>query len=94
MKYFKIIVDGYVIGIGTGLDGDEITEQEYAEIYAAIQSRPTPPEGKDYRIKTDLTWEEYDLPPAPEPEPSTPEDQIAELESGLDEVVTILEGIV
>ena len=26
-----------------------------------------PAEGKGYRLKTDLTWEAYDLPPEPEP---------------------------
>ena len=30
-----------------------------------IQNRPAA-EGKGYRLKADLTWEEYDLPPEPE----------------------------
>ena len=50
--------------MGTGYT--EITEAEYSEILAVIRNRPAA-EGKGYRLKTDLTWEAYDLPPAPEP---------------------------
>lgn len=45
---------------------DETAETEYNEIMAVIQNRPQA-DGKGYRLKTDLTWEEYDLPPEPEP---------------------------
>ena len=62
MRYYKQIKDNYIASIGTGYDGDEITEQEYNEIMSAIQSCPNE-EGKGYRLCTDLTWEEYDLPP-------------------------------
>ena len=66
MRYFKSLSDGYIYAIGTGPAGTEITEAEYNEIMAIIQNRPTA-EGKGYRLKADLTWEEYDLPPVPEP---------------------------
>lgn len=56
--------------IGTGSGGAEITEDEYNEILSVIRSRPTPPEGYGYRLKTDLTWEQYELPPAPPPDPN------------------------
>ena len=46
--------------------GQKITEAEYNAILAVIRNRPTA-EGKGYRLKTDLTWEAYDLPPEPEP---------------------------
>ena len=62
MRYYKQIKDNYISSIGTGYDGDEITEQEYNEIMSVIQSCPNE-EGKGYRLCTDLTWEEYDLPP-------------------------------
>ena len=62
MRYYKQIKDNYIASIGTGYDGDEITEQEYNEIMSVIQSCPNE-EGKGYRLCTDLTWEEYDLPP-------------------------------
>ena len=50
---------------------------------AIIQNRPTA-EGKGYRLKTDLTWEEYDLPPVPEP---SDDDEIS-----TDEALNILLG--
>ena len=62
MRYYKQIKDNYIASIGTGYDGDEITEQEYNEIMSVIQSCPNE-EGKGYRLCTDLTWEEYDIPP-------------------------------
>lgn len=72
MRYYKTIGNGYILSIGTGNGGTEITEQEYAEILAVIRNKPTAREGYDYRLKTDLTWEEYALPPI-EPEPPTDE---------------------
>ena len=57
---------GILLAIGTGAGGTEITEAEYNEIMVIIQNHPTA-EGKGYRLKADLTWEEYDLPPEPEP---------------------------
>lgn len=77
MRYYKQISDNYIIAIGTGYDGEEITEEEYNEIMAVIQNRPYA-EGKDYRLCTDLTWEEYDLPvpPPPDPEEEVTEDEI------------------
>lgn len=46
--------------------GQKITEAEYNAILAVIRNRPAT-DGKGYRLKTDLTWEAYDLPPEPEP---------------------------
>ena len=67
MRNYKIIDSGYIISVGTGNGGTEISEQEYAEILAIIRNKPTPRDGYDYRLKTDLTWEEYELPPMPDP---------------------------
>lgn len=75
MKYYKTVDSGYIISVGTGSGGTEITEQEYAEILATIRNKPTPRDGFDYRLKTDLTWEEYALPPI-EPEPPTDEEAL------------------
>lgn len=66
MRYNKQIFGDYLISIGTGPGGEGITESEYNKIMSVIQSRPSA-ESKGYRLKTDLTWEEYDLPPEPEP---------------------------
>ena len=66
MVYYKQLSDNYILAIGTGPGGAEITETEYNSILSAIQSRPTS-ETQGYRLRTDLTWEAYDLPPEPEP---------------------------
>lgn len=66
MRYYKQIIDNYLTAIGTGPGNTEITEAEYNQILSIIQNRPQS-EGKGCRLKTDLTWEEYDLPPEPEP---------------------------
>ena len=65
MSYYKIVKDGYIPQIGIDCGGEEITEAEHNEIAAAIDERPTPPDGYDYRLKTDLTWELVEM---PEPE--------------------------
>lgn len=63
MRFYKIVEDGYIPVVGTGAGGIEITVEEYNEIMAIIRNRPEPPDGYDYRLKEDLTWEEYELPP-------------------------------
>ena len=50
---------------------------------SVIRSCPNE-ESKGYRLKTDLTWEEYDLPPVPEP---SDDDEIS-----TDEALNILLG--
>ena len=75
MRKFKTIDGGYIISIGTGNGGTEITESEYAEILAVIRNKPTARDGYDYRLKTDLILEEYALPPI-EPEPLTGEEAL------------------
>ena len=83
MRYNKQTSNNYILAIGTGYGGTEITEAEYNEIMAIIQNCPTAA-GKGYRLKADLTWEEYDLPPEPEP---SDEDEIS-----TDEALNILLG--
>lgn len=83
MRYYKQISDNYIIAIGTGYGGEEITEAEYNELMAIIQNAPRS-EGKGYKLRADLTWEEYDLPPVPEP---SDDDEIS-----TDEALNILLG--
>ena len=84
MRYFvQYGKKNHIIAIGTGYGGIEITEAKYNEIMATIQNHPTA-EGKGYRLKADLTWEEYDLPPMPEP---SDDDEIS-----TDEALNILLG--
>lgn len=70
MRFYKIIDANCIITIGTGSGGTEITESEYNEILSVIRNKPTAREGFDFRLKTDLTWEEYELPPMPESDPT------------------------
>ena len=77
MKYFAQYENGILTAIGTGHGDVEITEAEYNAILEIIQSCPAA-EGKGYRLKTDLTWEEYDLPPKPEP---SDEDELSDTQA-------------
>lgn len=66
MRYYKKTIDGCIVAVGTGNVGEEITETEYNSILSVIQSRPVS-DTQGYRLRADLTWEAYDLPPVPEP---------------------------
>lgn len=77
MRYNKCISGDEIIAIGKGAGGVEITETEYNDIMSIIQNRPTA-DGKGYRLKTDLTWEAYDLPPEPEP---SDEDELSDTQA-------------
>lgn len=74
MRYFKTTKNGiiYTIGKGELATGEEITEGEYNEILAVIKSCPHR-QGYGYRLMDDLTWEEYELPPVTEEDPSSDE---------------------
>ena len=62
MRHYKIISDGYILAIGTGAGGEEITVEEYDALYAHIQSRPVAPVGFGYRLKENLEWELVEMP--------------------------------
>lgn len=83
MKYCEQASNSYIIVIGTGTGNTKIPKSEYNEIIVAIQNHPQS-DGKGYRLKTDLTWEEYDLPPEPEP---SDEDELSN-----DEALNIILG--
>ena len=81
MAFFKIINNDYILSIGeTDRTPDlPITESEYNEILAVIRDKPPATETTDYRLKTDLTWEEYEIePPDPDPEEELTAEEIAE----------------
>ena len=59
--YKKVVKDGYIIAIGTNLIGDDISVNEYATIKTKLISLQKK-EGKGYKLREDLTWEEFDLP--------------------------------
>lgn len=57
MRYYKIISNGYVLVIGTGAAGEEITKNEYDEMMSVIDNRPAAPDGYAYRLTEKLEWE-------------------------------------
>ena len=81
MRYYKLIENGYIIAIGTGVGGIEITEEEYNSILVHIRSCPEAPSGYGYRLKEDLTWELYELP------------IVEETDISSDELMTMIEGV-
>lgn len=69
MSYFIVIEDGYILAIGQGNGHTEIDEERYNTILGVIHNKPSRTETTDFRLRVDLTWEEYEVPPMPEPEP-------------------------
>lgn len=82
MHYFVNEKEGYVISVQRGGVGCEISEEHYNDIMTAIQNRPIPPDGYGYRLKTDLTWEMYELPVSNEPEEITDSEALAIITGG------------
>lgn len=71
MRYFKVQNGEYIVAFGKGSYGDEITIEQYLQIQTALTAKPSPTETTDYLLKTDLTWESYEIdPPEPDHEPT------------------------
>lgn len=68
MRCFVLTENGYIIAVGTGNGGAEISEAEYNEILSVIHNKPKATDTTDYRLREDLTWEEYEFEP-PDPDP-------------------------
>ena len=66
--YYKKIKNGYITMIGIGQDEKQITKKEYSTILKVISEKPEPTESVDYRLKEDLTWEEFPIEPILEEE--------------------------
>ena len=60
--YFKMIHDGYILGVGIGSQGTRIDESEYEMLTDTIHNAPQK-DGYVYRLKEDLTWEEQEVIP-------------------------------
>ena len=71
--FYKIVADNYIVAIGTGNGGEEITETRYNEILSMLRNRPVAPDGFDYRLTKELEWELQELPAEEEPELSAEE---------------------
>lgn len=80
--YQKIIKDGYIVSIASGTSDGNITEVEYNNLLSFIRNKPTPESGFDYRLKADLTWELYELPPVPEDDEITAEEALGIIRGG------------
>lgn len=76
MRYNKHINGNYITAIGTGDGGVEITKAEFDELRSIIKTKPTPAEGFGYRLRVDLTWELYELPPVVERDEVTDEEAL------------------
>ena len=87
MRYYKDIQDGYIVAIGTGGGGVEITEAEYESILAVIQNKPARTETTDFHLLEDLTWQEYERidPPPDDDEEASPEEVLEILLGGADD---------
>lgn len=74
MRYYKLILDGYLVMIGTGLGGVEITEAEYNELRNLIINKPAMPDNAhEYWITEDGEYVLVEVEPLPEPEPTAEE---------------------
>ena len=74
MRYYKDIQNGFIVAIGTGGGGVEITEAEYEQIMSVIQDKPERTETTDYHLTESLEWDEYErIDPPDEYEPSAEE---------------------
>ena len=74
MRYYKTIENNYITAVGTGGGGTEITKTEYNTILTAIQNKPARVDDIDYRLKEDLTWEQYERHDPVVPEELDPEE--------------------
>ena len=81
MRYYKIISNMYLMAIGIGSGGAEITKSEYNNLLGIIRNKPIAGSGFDYRLKSDLSWELCELQPitVPEDEDATEADYKAAL---------------
>lgn len=60
--FYKNVENGYITMFGQGKGADAITQEEYEILKETVKNRPTAPDGFDYRLREDLTWEMYELP--------------------------------
>lgn len=83
MDYYIIEGNGYILAVGKGNGGTKITEEKYNEILSVIRNKPERTGLIDYKLKTDLTWESYEIEPTPEPpDEPTPEEALEILLGG------------
>ena len=58
MMYKKVVVSGYILGVGEVERNGIITEEEYNAITALFADIPTPPEGYESKLNANtLQWD-------------------------------------
>ena len=62
MEYKRVEFNGYILGVALVESGGNISEEEYNEITSVFKKRPIAPSGCGYRLKNDMTWEQYEKP--------------------------------
>ena len=56
--YYKMVIDGYVIMVGSLVVGAAITKDEYNRIHDAITDKPDAGDGYDWMLRDiTYTWE-------------------------------------
>lgn len=71
MRYYKMIEENTIVGIGSGMGGEEITQEEYRDILQIILSRPAAPTGYALVLTAALQWDSRPLPPEEDDEELT-----------------------
>ena len=84
MRRYKEIAGGYLLSVGTGSSGAEITEEEYNTILTVIRNKPASTETTDYRLRENLTWEAYRIDP-PDPDPDIDDAELLDILMGVTE---------
>ena len=79
MRYYKLIENGYFLGVGIGNGGTEITKEEHDQLLEVIKNHPVGEGNCGYCLKADLTWEKCEM--LPVEEVATEEDYQTALES-------------
>ena len=82
MKFYKIIENDCIVAVGTDTGGTEITEAEYNTILPLILAKPEAPAGYGYHLRTDLTFELYELPAVEETDPELSAEEALEIIMG------------
>ena len=81
MRYYKIIDGDYLVAIGRGTGGEEITDKEYTKLKEIIKDRPMISGDGNYRLTTNLIWEMF-----------TPPESDADPELSAEEALAIIMG--
>lgn len=62
VRYYKLIENGYFLGVGIGNIGTEITKEEHDQLLEVIKNHPTGEANCGYSLREDLTWEKCEMP--------------------------------